>query len=496
MRYTKNQSYLTLAIINVSIFLCSWPAYAGWSEPLRISQPAAFLYPQILAHGDTIHVVFMHWSNGRDIGYVRSTDAGETWSQEIGLTDTIHTHAPIFPQIMSYGQELMAVWIIYFNNGFYQMNMGYAISIDNGLSWSPAAYILPSNWDLIGFMAASNNDSVVNVLFTSDDTLFYDARSTDFGASWGTLNEIFGVAHSNLPDQASGNQMVHFSWAGQFGIGDTWEVHQIRSTDIGLTWLSNTAISDTDGYISNKPAIAVDDSGNAAISWWDFKYSPYQTTGDILFRQSMDQGASWGSEEQITQNHLSDLSDICWSNDTLRAVWVDHRFGINGLTVYYAYKANTSQYWSPEVRLEDDSASSSYPAIAATEGNVYIVWCDTRSNPDTNINGGVYFTKRVQGPDRINEERALPEEVSLFAYPNPFNSSVAISHSNLGKGGDIAIYDIQGRLIKTFRPEGKEGKIIWDATNALGNKVSSGEYLLKARSASHKTHSFKLLYLK
>ncbi|HBZ01171.1 MAG TPA: hypothetical protein DEO84_07620 [candidate division Zixibacteria bacterium] len=497
LRYSISKIFQITLLVLLSIFISVSIAHAGWSEPRRISKPAAFLYPQILAHGDTIHVVFMHWSNGRDIGYVRSTDAGETWSQEIGLTDTIHTHAPAFPQIMAWGQNLLVVWKIYFDNGFYLMNIGYSISHNNGQNWSAPAYIMPSNWEMVDQIAASNNDSVVNVIFASyPRTTLYQIRSTDFGEHWSSPAEILLADYVSKPDQNSALNMVYFSWDGPINPNDMWETYCLKSTDRGLSWSDNMLISTQDNYPSQLPSVAVNEFGNPAISWWDFKYSPYQFTGDILFRQSTNQGESWGFEERVTTNHLCDLSDIFWSDDTLRAVWVDHRFGINGLTIYYAFKADSSQYWSPEVRLEDDPAESSYPAIAVTEGNVYIVWCDTRSNPDTNINGAVYFTKRVQGPDRINVESALPEEVSLSAYPNPFNSSVTISHSNLGRGGDIAIYDIQGRLIKTFRPEGKEGKIIWDATTALGNKVSSGEYLLKARSASHKTYSLKLLYLK
>jgi flagellar hook assembly protein FlgD len=71
------------------------------------------------------------------------------------------------------------------------------------------------------------------------------------------------------------------------------------------------------------------------------------------------------------------------------------------------------------------------------------------------------------------------------------------------KGDAISIYDIQGKLIKTLKTDGGEnGKIIWDASDALGNKVSSGEYFLKAQSGSQGTDTsqnysgFKLLYLK
>jgi len=85
--------------------------------------------------------------------------------------------------------------------------------------------------------------------------------------------------------------------------------------------------------------------------------------------------------------------------------------------------------------------------------------------------------------------------VSLSAYPNPFNSSLIISYSNLSKGGDIVIYDIQGKLIRWFNLEKMEGKIIWDATDAMGNKVSSGIYFARAKT-SQSSKVVKLIFLK
>jgi hypothetical protein len=500
LRYSNSKICQIASLTLFCVFiLVNTVAHAGWSEPVRISKPAAFMYPQMLAHGDTIHVVFQHWTRGRDIGYVRSTNAGETWSQEIGLTDTVNTDVPQFPKIMAWGQTTMAVWIAHLSDWTNYESIHYSISTDDGISWSQDQRITSTDSRNIVYFAASNADSLINIMFYSrpqTDTLaFYNIRSTDFGQNWSQPRIVFSSTESDIPDQISKGNVVHYAWGGGFSWFNQWETYYFRSTDGGLTWLDNISISSIDNLISESPAIAVNSSGNPAISWWDFKYSPYQTTGDILFRQSTDQGESWGLEEQITTNHLCDFSDICWSDDTLRAVWVDHRFGINGLTVYYSFKADTSQYWSPEERLDNDTASSIYPVIAASNGNIYIVWYHSGTNPDTSIRGGIYFTKRVQEPDKIREGSALPKEGKLSAYPNPFNSSVTISYSNLNRGSDIAIYDIQGRSIKVLKSEGKEGKIIWDATNAKGNKVSCGEYFLKA-IASQQTYRLKLVYLK
>jgi flagellar hook assembly protein FlgD len=83
----------------------------------------------------------------------------------------------------------------------------------------------------------------------------------------------------------------------------------------------------------------------------------------------------------------------------------------------------------------------------------------------------------------------------IKAFPNPFNSVTVLSYSNL-KGGEIEIFNISGQLVRTFHIDTrKEGKIIWDATDAMGNKVSSGIYFARARTINN-TQTIKLVYLK
>ena len=96
----------------------------------------------------------------------------------------------------------------------------------------------------------------------------------------------------------------------------------------------------------------------------------------------------------------------------------------------------------------------------------------------------------------INEHNELPEQHALLsAYPNPFNSSTVIIYSALLERGEIAIYNSQGQLVKTFKITAKEGKIVWDATDSSGKKVSSGIYFARASNRQYSS-VIKLIYLK
>ncbi len=85
-------------------------------------------------------------------------------------------------------------------------------------------------------------------------------------------------------------------------------------------------------------------------------------------------------------------------------------------------------------------------------------------------------------PDQI-AEKDLPDEMSLSAYPNPFNSTIEIDAS---WEADISVYDTKGRLVADL---GKNRK--WSP----GDGLSSGIYLISAKADGEK-NTIKTVYLK
>jgi hypothetical protein len=81
----------------------------------------------------------------------------------------------------------------------------------------------------------------------------------------------------------------------------------------------------------------------------------------------------------------------------------------------------------------------------------------------------------------------------ITAYPNPFNAQTTISYANVSSTG-IDIYDVMGRIIRRFPVNDSEGgKVVWDATNEGGERISTGVYFAIDK---HGSSSVKLLYLK
>ncbi|MBI9070208.1 MAG: T9SS type A sorting domain-containing protein [Melioribacteraceae bacterium] len=144
-----------------------------------------------------------------------------------------------------------------------------------------------------------------------------------------------------------------------------------------------------------------------------------------------------------------------------------------------------------------------YISFTETEGLISNNVSDLKVAPD----GAVWIatdngiTKLTDITDVDESKTTLPEsfEITLDAYPNPFNPKVNVSVGvNKRTSLKLFIYDIQGRLIKKLVDNvySKGNNIIaWNSINDNGMKVNSGIYIIKAVTAST-TITKKIILLK
>jgi len=84
-----------------------------------------------------------------------------------------------------------------------------------------------------------------------------------------------------------------------------------------------------------------------------------------------------------------------------------------------------------------------------------------------------------------------------MCYPNPFNASTVIKFKVQAKQAKLEIFDIAGKRVKSFNLNDVfgQGQIIWDGTNEIGQKVSSGLYFYRL-TASGLSQVEKMLLLR
>jgi len=95
----------------------------------------------------------------------------------------------------------------------------------------------------------------------------------------------------------------------------------------------------------------------------------------------------------------------------------------------------------------------------------------------------------------MESEPALPLDLSLRTFPNPFSSRTRIEYAATGPDPvRLSVYDLLGRRVKTV-VDGAPGygirNVIWDGRDDRGNELANGVYICRLvtgrGSRSHKT---------
>jgi hypothetical protein len=463
-------------------------AQGGWTPEVRIASHNDTYDEQIIAKGDSLHVVY--WGDSFESFYISSSDNGDSWSQPLLLGDSLVSDNSTGPSILSIGDTLITIWSCIMLSNL-KGNIGFRKSTDNGISWNGQTYILSRNIDSFGHTVFCNNGSNIFVIFNYyEDTLrFAFTASTNLGRTWTTPTVICQTRESGRFDTSCRGDTIHIIWSGRYSFDYRWETYYLKSNNGGNTWTQSVNLSTIDDRGSADPVMAINGEGTIAACWIDAKYSPNPWNGDVFLRFSYDGGETWSIEKQITYSHWAIGPRLIWSGDSLHVVWEDDRAG--QMDIYYILSSDGGCTWGEEERIDSNEARSSTPDIAISGQYRYIVWGDWR----TDLGHGVYFTRWDPGSDIKEEPNGnLFTTSNLSTYPNPFNNSTVIECLNL-KGGSIEIYNPLGQLLKSIPIQKEADKIKWDATDAEGNKVSSGIYFARAK-ASQYSNLLKLIYIK
>ena len=191
------------------------------------------------------------------------------------------------------------------------------------------------------------------------------------------------------------------------------------------------------------------------------------------------------------------------SNNNLFAVWSEMNtddVSLNGFSngeLYAAGSDDGGATWYPKVNITNsptpgcpamDCDSDVWASLAPeVDGALHIVYVDDNDAGAAWYSQGVWTENAVLYlevpagdliPTSIREmDTELPFEFNLGDnYPNPFNAETTIPLNGEIRDGQLAIYDISGRMIREFDINPETGSITWDGANASGETVASGTY--------------------
>ncbi len=172
----------------------------------------------------------------------------------------------------------------------------------------------------------------------------------------------------------------------------------------------------------------------------------------------------------------------------------------------YLHQAADSTNWPAGIKYDPDSTGVHIYSLGVHEH-----WnnaSDKKYTRNLGTGNGIELIDVEQGKTTgvVSQESSTPKYFELCQnYPNPFNPATTISYILPEKSSvDVSIYDIQGRLVKSFTfSEQSTGSqnIVWNGTNNHGSIVSSGVYIYRVTISSIKdgnslSKSAKMMFLK
>jgi hypothetical protein len=264
--------------------------------------------------------------------------------------------------------------------------------------------------------SSAEGEEILHLIFFDErdgNREIYYKRSTNGGTSWRSDTRLTNnSAVSHFPSIAASRSVVHVVWE-EYRDGNA-EIYYKRSPDGGLTWGADTRLTNNPG-LSLSPSVAA--SGNVVhVSWYDLR----DGNSEIYYKRSADGGLTWGADMRLTNNTAgSTLPAVAVAGTDVHVAWEEYRHG--PAEIYYKRSADGGVTWGADTRLTNNGANSFAPSIAASDSDVSVAWFDHRDGNDEIYQKHSGNSGANWGPDtRVTNNAAVSN------YP-----SVSVSGANV-----------------------------------------------------------------
>ena len=189
---------------------------------------------------------------------------------------------------------------------------------------------------------------------------------------------------------AAWNNNVYMLWQDSVPPGHTnYDIFIKSSNDNGTTFGSPVNLSNNSGF-SEHPQIAAYDNNVYAI-WAD------DTSGnrEVFFTRSEDNSTSFDKIKNLSNNTSDSFNqEIAVFGDNVYVVWLDQDEGDN-TNILLKASSDGGATFGRTVNVSSNANEETFPKIAAYGGNVYIAWNMAEDNPDERGNVGLFFVRSL-----------------------------------------------------------------------------------------------------
>jgi hypothetical protein len=302
-------------------FKCSNDTGMTWGADVRLTNNVSNSQNPGIAHsGDTLHAV---WQDNRDgnyeIYYKRSTDAGSNWGADTRLS--INSSWSGLPSIAVSGSRVYVAWS---DDRDGNREVYFIRSFDAGQTWGSESRLTnTADWGWTPSIAASGDTVHIawyeSVSGSNTAKDIHYIRSTSAGTSWEVSDTLTNdPANSSSPSIGVAGSSVHVVWNDNRD--GNWEIYYKRSTDGGLSWGADTRLTN-DPSVSSGASVAVS-SSNVHVVWDDSR----DQNEEIYYKSSGNMGFTWSPDLRLTNNSSTSMyGSVAAFGPVVHVVWYDNR---------------------------------------------------------------------------------------------------------------------------------------------------------------------------
>ena len=325
-----------------------------------------------------------------------------------------------------------------------------------------------------------------------------DNRITDINAN--TLNDKF--ARIQAPRTLWDKNYIENSWIGQWGQAHLPLIPNLMSsikkyypgTKLAFTEFTYGGENDISG------AIAIDDVlgifakyGVYFATFWQINsQSDFISAAYKMYRNYDGNNSTIGN--YYVPSWTSDsvnCSIYCYTNinrDTINLIAINKSFN-QTITGNFSI-SSPKKILSGKIWMLDNSSTNIINIDSLNDINENTF---SYNIPPQSV---LHFVLKMGFVLGVTENKNVPDNFYLKAYPNPFNPVCKIEYSTPGNSlSKINIISIRGELIKSYSKLNSHGILYWDGTNENNQEVATGVYFAVLKNG-YLISTQKLIYLK
>ncbi len=241
-------------------------------------------------------------------------------------------------------------------------------------TWSNQEHRLTTYVDFDGLPSIIETDDRTVMIFwtrkTDDHYNIFYVTSRNRGTSWSQATQLTfcGGANSGVSALQTADKTIWLVWASDRS--GNYDLYYKTSIDYGASWSNDTQLTDHASH-DLKPTILQMSNGEIWTTWSSDREGDY----NLYLKTSSDNGGSWSNATQLTAhpNHDKMPSLVQIANGSIWLVWASSRTG--NYDLYYKTSSNLGASWSDATQLTDGPKVESNPCVLQTmNGKLWLFW--------------------------------------------------------------------------------------------------------------------------